>query len=225
MKKLLFLFFALLLPLCAEPIPYLSQITSTITHRFQEHYPQMQIERLEVKLLSPLPKKSPLYYRRTILTDASLKRAKGSFTLILSTGTRERRLYGSYHLYATLPQLLAASDLPSGSLLTAANTHLVRRPFTFLYHEPIPASSLGKIRLRHFVKAQKPLSRSDITQDFAINRNDTITAILQEGALKLTFRAKALQNGAIGDVIKIKKGYNRLLKARVLSRGRVEVVE
>ncbi len=224
MKKILLLLLSFL-TLTAQSIPFSSTIEQRIEKAFLTTYPTMHIEKISLKLLSPLPKESSISFEDVTLTKAALKRAKGNFTLVVRYKKRLRKLYGSYTLTATIPVYKAARNIPADTLLTKEMLLATRIPFTYLYKDPIDASVLGTYRLKHTVKSGKILNRSDLKCDFAVNRNDTVTASLQEGGLRITFRAKALQNGKIGDNIKIKKGYNTLLKARVTAKGEVEVVE
>jgi len=222
-KILLLLLFCL--TLYADPVPFSDKIEQQIKERFLSAHPNMQIDKITLKLLSPLPKGAPISYESVILPKAALKRAKGNFTLVIRRKGRIRKLYGSYILAATIPVYKSTRKIPANALLDEGMVTATKIPFTYLYKEPIDASAIGHYRLKHSVKPGKILMLCDLKSDFAVNRNDNVTASLQEGGLRITFRAKALQNGTIGDIIKIKKGYNTLLKARVIVKGEVEVIE
>jgi flagella basal body P-ring formation protein FlgA len=78
---------------------------------------------------------------------------------------------------------MRASDVPSSVIADA--DHLVGRT---------PRRNLG---------AMKPLGAADIESPTLVKKGDLVTVALQSGTLGLTMQARAMQNGAIGDTVRV----------------------
>ncbi len=99
---------------------------------------------------------------------------------------------------------LARSKVPSGALSD-------------------PAEVVG-MEARSSLRANAPLSRKDFQRPILISRGDKITISFEMAGMKLTSRAKAMDDGAKGDVIDVMNLQSRrIVPATVTSRGRVRV--
>lgn len=78
------------------------------------------------------------------------------------------------------------------------------------------AKDIAGLTPRRMVLAGKPLTQTDLEKPRLVNRGEMITLFLNDGALSLTTKAKALQSGAKGDIIKITNlSSNKTLTAMV----------
>jgi flagella basal body P-ring formation protein FlgA len=77
---------------------------------------------------------------------------------------------------------------------------------------------------RRPLRAQQPIRASDLMDAIAVTKGSLITVALQGSNMSLTVQGKALQNGAIGDTIRVVNTMsNRTLDAVVVSASRVAV--
>jgi flagella basal body P-ring formation protein FlgA len=77
---------------------------------------------------------------------------------------------------------------------------------------------------RRPLKAQQPVRSGDLIDAVAVTKGSLITVALEGGNMSLTVQGKALQNGAIGDTIRVVNTMsNRTLDAVVVSASRVAV--
>ncbi|MCS7171462.1 MAG: flagellar basal body P-ring formation chaperone FlgA [Aquificaceae bacterium] len=67
------------------------------------------------------------------------------------------------------------------------------------------------------------LRRSLLKEVPVVRAGDVVEALYRSGNLELSFRATAIDGGQVGKVIRLKKD-DRVLRGRVLSKGRVEVL-
>lgn len=87
-----------------------------------------------------------------------------------------------------------------------------------------PARLIGK-QARSNIRASAPLSRKDFQRPILVERGEKVTIIFEMPGMKLTSRAKALDEGAKGDVIDVLNLQSRrIVPATVTSRGLVRVI-
>lgn len=119
---------------------------------------------------------------------------------------------------------VALEDIPQGSPI---------RPELFLVQERFFRSVPSDLRLKEedfsrYVASTRiakgtVLRRSLLKEVPAVRAGEPVEAVYKSGALEISFQAIAVDTGSVGRVIRIKKD-ERLLRARVISRGRVEVL-
>ena len=77
---------------------------------------------------------------------------------------------------------------------------------------------------RRPLRAQQPVRSGDLVEAVAVTKGSLITVALEGDNMSLTVQGKALQNGAIGDTIRVVNTMsNRTLDAVVVSASRVAV--
>lgn len=80
-------------------------------------------------------------------------------------------------------QNIAPSDLPSGVVLDAA--------------------SMVGMTARRLIAPQQPVAAQDIRTPTVVSRGTTVTMMLTSGALQLTARGRAIDDGSLGDTIRV----------------------
>jgi flagella basal body P-ring formation protein FlgA len=77
---------------------------------------------------------------------------------------------------------------------------------------------------RRPLRAQQPVRSGDLVEAVAVTKGSLVTVALEGSNMTLTVQGKALQNGAIGDTIRVVNTMsNRTLDAVVISASRVAV--
>ncbi len=203
-----------------------SKIKEMLHQKFQTTYPQMQFHKITIKPTSTRKNRFAAYEVQNItITRESLKRAKGSFMVTLKKGEKIRKTYYKYRIDATIPLYKSSTLIQKGRVITPETAELTEIPFTTLYHKPFDASDFNRYVAKQPIKEGTILSMEKLKRSTDIQRNDEVTALIRDGGVQLRFRAKALQEGNVGDIIRIRKDYKKRFKARILSNTTVEVVE
>lgn len=102
--------------------------------------------------------------------------------------------------------------------------YITIRENTFNQKTIIDAQSLVGMTARRVLIAGRPIKDSDIVAPQMVSRGEIITLALSNGVMNITTQVKALQNGAVGDVIRVVNlSSNKTMQARVDSAGRVVV--
>ncbi len=223
-KRLLLIFLSIL-PLLATPAQE-HRIASILKSRFLQAYPTMQIDHIDLRPTSSLVRRLADYEVAAVtVTRDTLRRSRGNVMVTFQKGAKKRKLYYKYRIDATITLYTAARTLPKGAPLASGNVVRKTIPFTTLYRHPIDGSALGSYITKHRIKEGRILSPDQLKKRMTVQRNDRVTAIVRDGGLSLSFEATALGEGDVGDVIKIRKDYKHRFRARILSHGRVEVIE
>ena len=203
-----------------------AKIRSILESRFQQHYPTLQIHAITLKPATSLITKLQAYEVADVaLSRDDLRRSRGNVMVTLQKGDKRRKLYFRYRIDADITLYAAATTLQKERAITPDVAIRKTVPFTLLYHQPIDDKDFYRYVAKQRIKAGTILTRDKLKRGSDISRNDTVTAIIRDGGVALTFEARALQSGNVGDIIKIRKDYKRQFKARIISNTRVEVVE
>jgi len=122
----------------------------------------------------------------------------------------------------SVPVVVAARRMFAGHLITAADVTLEYLP------EAEAAGAVNAVAdaigRRTAVTAPQGamLAAAQLQSEDVIKRGDDVVFLLEKGAMTLSIKATALQNGAVGDVIRLRRGREKAeLLGRVAAAGRV----
>jgi flagella basal body P-ring formation protein FlgA len=203
-----------------------AKIRAALQNSFQKHYPSMQIHAITLKPSTSLIKRLTDYsVTHVAITKDNLRRSKGNVMVTFEKGKKRRKLYYKYSIDADIALYTAAVDIQRDRALTPEVAEQKSIPFTTLYHKPIDENDFYRYVAKQRIKSGAILSQNLLKKRTDIQRNDRVRAIIRDGALALSFEAKALQSGNAGDIIRIQKDYKKRFKARILSNTEVEVIQ
>ncbi len=222
--KIIFLLFFSGLTLFATLIQE-EKIKHSIEEKFLKHYPSMQIESISIKATSTLINRLQNYkITKVTLTNDDFHRNKGSILVTFEKNHKQRKLYFKYHIEAMIDLYVANQRIQKGRIITPSIVNLESIKFKTLYHEPFKAQDFNQYYAKYTIKESTPITYEKLKKNRAIKRNDHVNAIIQDGGVVLNFRATALQEGDIGDIIKIRKNYKKRFKAQIISNTTVKVL-
>ncbi len=89
----------------------------------------------------------------------------------------------------------------------------------------LSSSDLIGMTVRRPARTDKPITASDIVAPVAITKGDAVTMVVRTRAMVLTAAGRALENGGIGDTIRILNPKSRqTVDAKIIRTGQVEVL-
>lgn len=141
------------------------------------------------------------------------------------SGKKEAHVLVTGHLRVWRPTLVLRQNVKRGGIL--AKSHIESRVMDVI---PLGSHRPQNIKEVLGLVAKVPLSKgapillSKIEKPMIVHQGDTLWILGRVGQIKVQARAKALENGALGDGIRvqnIKSG--KKLKARVVGPGRVRI--
>lgn len=162
------------------------------------------------------------------LADFDMSPQGGAFSAIIRiTGDEGKvqnvNLRGMAERMARVPVL--RRTLRNGSIIAESDITWVEKPATSVRSEIIrDTAELVGATPRKVIGAGSFIRADDLQQPLLISRGDIVTMVFEQAGMHLTARGRALDNGTMGQVIKVSNvGSNRQLEARVTARKQVTV--
>ncbi len=190
-------------------------------HADYPHPPTVRVSRLDSRLsLSACNK--PL---ETFSAPGSRKLGRTTVG-VRCNGDKPWSLYVTANVSVKAKIVVAATDLPRGTLLSAQDLTLVEHDLGKLHQSYLedPAEAIGKT-LKRELNRDEILNPFQISAPLAVKRGSPVMIIANNGALQVRARGTALSNGVIGERIRVlNKSSNRELEVTVISPGVAEIV-
>lgn len=121
--------------------------------------------------------------------------------------------------------VIARRPMSRGAIISADDIRLEKRDVARLHRGFI--TSLGQVtgkRVKRNIQANGVITPERITVQHAVKKGHLVTILARVGSLEVRVKGKALDNGAIGDRIKVKNSSSeRELEATIVARGTVKV--
>jgi len=227
LSQILKIFTLLLIVNTLFATPYNSdRVRVSLIKKFKQHYPNMKIEHLFISPLSTPPRDFESYKMKAIyISQASLHQYKGTFSILYVNKTKERRLFYKYLLDAKLSLYKTIRTIKRGEIIDSDNVELSLGKFDSVRFEPINGNYLGNYVAKRDIQEDKIIFKKDLKIIPDIKRGDSIDAILFDSGIEARFNVTAMQDGIIGEIIRVRKKHQKVFKAKVLSKTQVEIIE
>jgi len=164
----------------------------------------------------------------TDVTEASFDPASGRFTAVLNVSapgmaTLRARLSGQ--VAAMVEAAVLDHRMGRGVVLTAEDLHTARLRASLLRgNMAIGAAAAVGQALRHDVPPGEPLTGADIMRPILVARGGTVAMHLDGGAISLAAQGIALEDGSLGETIRIQNPSSKVvILATVSGDGEVRV--
>ena len=186
----------------------------------------MEIMQLHISPLSTPPRGFSSYKMKAIyISQTALNRYKGTFSILYENGTKERKLYYKYLLEAKVSLYKSTRPIKRGEIIDYDNVSLQEGKFETIRFNPIDSSYFGKYIAKIDIQDGKIITTKDIKIIPDIKRSESVDARLYDHGIVVNFSVKAMEDGVIGDIIKVRKKHNRTFKAKIISKTSVEIIE
>lgn len=135
------------------------------------------------------------------------------------------RITGTFERLVEVPVLKAT--LRNGTVIGMRDLETIALPERSVQHDVIvDVQELVGMTPRRQLYMGKPVKTGEIEAPRIVSRGELVTMVFTEGALKLTARGKALENGAKGDFIRVTNvNSSKTLEARVTNAREVTVTD
>ena len=122
--------------------------------------------------------------------------------------------------------LICDSNLARGAAVTEADFQVKNADILQLRVRPILAGELtGRHELRQYLAPGLPLSWRHITSIPLVRRGDIIDVVATEGALMISLKGKAIEDGADGEMIRVTNlSTKKMFQAQVIDDKKVRVI-
>ena len=137
---------------------------------------------------------SAAYDPRTTRFDITLRMRGAAEAYMRYTGT----------LVEMVPAVTLNRPVNVGEIIKSSDLTLEKRPKHEVGGDAVKTlAEAAGLSARQSLRAGVPLKRTDLTRPDVVKRDDFVTLVYEVPGIMLTVRGKALDNGAVGDIISV----------------------
>ncbi|GAA7275196.1 flagella basal body P-ring formation protein FlgA [Helicobacter pylori] len=156
--------------------------------------------------------------------NASNKLKKDGVVFLRLENEPNLRLPVRYSVIASMQVFKSIGAIKKDENITANNTQKEHIPFGALSN-PLLEGAIGKVSAKNFIPPNTLLSADKTQALIIVRKNDIITGVYEEGPISIEISLKALENGALNQIIQAKNvESNKILKAKVLSSSKAQIL-
>ncbi|KHL86900.1 flagellar basal body P-ring biosynthesis protein FlgA [Helicobacter pylori] len=217
--KILTLFFMVLRTLLAMDTNMLkAEIKAIYLKEYQDL--KLEIETINLEIPERFSHASILSYE----LSASNKLKKDGVVFLKLENEPNLRLPVRYSVIGSMQAFKSISAIKKDENITANNTKKERVLFGALSN-PLLEGAIDKVSAKHFIPPDTLLSMDKTQALIIVRKNDIITGVYEEGQISIEISLKALENGALNQIIQAKNlESNKILKAKVLSSSKAQIL-
>lgn len=147
-----------------------------------------------------------------------------AFELPGSTLSRRAALRFTGTVTETIEAATLTRSLKPGEVVKASDVTMERRPKTEVRGDGMAAGQAVGLAAKVALRSGQALRTDDLIKPQVVQRNESVTIYYQVPGIMLTVRGKALEAGAVGDVVGVLNiQSNRPVQATVIGPGRVSI--
>ncbi|WP_187878391.1 flagellar basal body P-ring formation chaperone FlgA [Helicobacter pylori] len=181
---------------------------------------KLEIETINLEIPERFSHASILSYE----LSASNKLKKDGVVFLRLENEPNLRLPVRYSVIGSMQAFKSASAIKKDENITANNTKKERVLFGTLSN-PLLEGAIDKVSVKHFIPPDTLLSMDKTQALIIVRKNDIITGVYEEGQISIEISLKALENGALHQIIQAKNlESNKILKAKVLSSSKAQIL-
>ncbi len=156
--------------------------------------------------------------------NASNKLKKDGVVFLRLENEPNLRLPVRYSVVGSMQVFRSIGAIKKDENITANNTQKERVLFGALSN-PLLEGAIGKVSAKNFIPPNTLLSTDKTQALIIVRKNDIITGVYEEGQISIEISLKALENGALNQIIQAKNlESNKILKAKVLSSSKAQIL-
>lgn len=161
-----------------------------------------------------------------VIEDLTVDQRRGRFAAVLTMvggDERDRRVRVSGRLNAMADVPVLRRQIDGGDIIAAADVDWVRMPSQSLQKTTVlAANDLVGMTPRRVLRAGQPVRASDVHPPVVVEKGQLVTIVLSTPSMILTARGRALQDGAMGELIRVSNTQSSLvIQATVSAPGEV----
>ncbi|WRD35926.1 flagellar basal body P-ring formation protein FlgA [Helicobacter pylori] len=217
--KILTLFFMVLRTLLAMDTNMLkAEIKAIYLKEYQDL--KLEIETINLEIPERFSNAPILSYE----LNASNKLKKDGVVFLRLENEPNLRLPVRYSVIGSMQAFRSIGAIKKDENITANNTKKERIPFGALSN-PLLEGAIDKVSAKNFIPPNTLLSADKTQALIIVRKNDIITGVYEEGQISIEISLKALENGALNQIIQAKNlESNKILKAKVLSSSKAQIL-
>jgi len=195
-----------------------SKIALYIKEYYLKEYAQINIKEIRVEPRGYITS-LPLEYSVDIRGKNYLSR-KG----VVSIKTpKNKKIFFNYDIAASVWIYLSRKQIKKDVELSALNTLKKSIILDRFMAKPIQNLNAHALQAKRRIKKDRVITNRDVEMLSLVKKNAHINVSLNSKNMSISFSAKALQNGKLGDTIRVQKNNGKRLRVRVVGKNRAEI--
>lgn len=193
------------------------KLTSLLKRYYKEHYKNIEIQKITIKpikYLSTFPKNFTVGFR-----DKAYLSHKGTFYI---KTVENKKIFFNYTLLAKLSVYRAKKKIEKSEPITRINTEKKSIILDKFRAFPLMDISTVHYEAKHRIRQYSLITQRDVITLHLVKRGENVTVTLKNQGIYITFLAKALQSGRLGETIRVMHK-NKKIRVRVTGKNRAEV--
>ncbi|WP_131140817.1 flagellar basal body P-ring formation chaperone FlgA [Helicobacter pylori] len=181
---------------------------------------KLEIETINLEIPERFSHASILSYE----LNASHKLKKDGVVFLKLENEPNLRLPVRYSVIGSMQAFKSIGAIKKDENITANNTKKERVLFGTLSN-PLLEGAIDRVSAKNFIPPDTLLSMDKTQALIIVRKNDIITGVYEEGQISIEISLKALENGALNQIIQAKNlESNKILKAKVLSSSKAQIL-
>ena len=193
-------------------------LSNFLENYYKEKYPTIMFDNIQVYSRGYI-EKLPQNYTIEVQNNSYLR----SNNIIDIKSDRGKKLFFNYSIHASIKVLVAKQTIKRHDEISLLNTNFKTIKFDSFRALPIMEFHKKTYQTTRNIKMDEILTIRDIEKLDFVRRNSMVSVDLYNAGIYITFEAKALQSGTLGDIITIQKTNLKRLKAKVIGPRRVQI--
>ncbi len=187
-----------------------------------KEYPRIKFSQIPtISAQSELPKDFSTYKFEKLFIN-SLNSQKGSFraTFILPDSS-VKSIFFRYEFKAKMPILRSSKQISARHILSVLDYRFDEIDFGDFSKDYFTEIPVSKMISKQNIKAGEILAKRQFQMLSMIKKGDSIQAVFNDGSLNVSIEVKALEDGNLGDVIKVRGRDKKVFYATIISKKQV----
>jgi flagella basal body P-ring formation protein FlgA len=202
-------------------------IKNSLISKFKETYPSISINSLQISPMGSFSKNLKDYKMKAIfISKASLKKSHGTFSVLYTNkNEEEKKRFFKYFINAKISVYKSNHRIKKDDHITKDDLTYEEIIFNNIRFIPINQRYLHGYSAKRNINENEIIATKDIKIIPDIKRGQSLEATLYSNGIFVNFTATAMQDGTIGDIIRVKKGNKKSFKAKITSSSSVDIID
>ena len=186
-----------------------------------DEYPGISVSDLSISPQNKLPANfKDLVFKNIFLNDQNSQ--KGVFRASFEdVDLSLKSLYFKFSFNAKMPVFIAINSMNTNHILSLLDYQPTMIEFSKWPRDALSGLSAATLITKIQIKSGEILTKRQFNAISLVKKGEMLNAVLIEGGVNIIAEVKALEDGNLGDMIKIRTKDNKILEATVSGKGQV----
>jgi flagella basal body P-ring formation protein FlgA len=195
-----------------------SKIENELIKYYKKNYDDIDIEYVNVEPRGYIDKMPDDY----IVSIRSRNYLYNNSILSIKT-LKNQKIFFDYTIKATLPVYITKQNIKKDTPLSALNTIKKSIILDKFKDKPVQNITKNQLQTKRNTKKNHLLTYRDVEELSLIQKGATVNVVFVNSGFNISFTARALQEGRLGQVITVQKSNGKRFKVKVISKNKAEM--